>query len=255
VRIVWTKEEKKAMHDCMVSICYDSPNLTAKTLMGQAQEGCIAPDRRVVISDQRVFNYKALVQGARDAAIIGRKHIEEKRKLDAAVPRPEVAPPPVKQPDTIGDLFEKLVEAITDRVLAKLNEKLPAEETITPAELDKTFDRLYPEWKEARSPMDMVRGLTIRPKPRRPTVLIVGLNGAQMEAIRTYKPDIDYTFVGTEQALSMRALQRDHTILMTKFINHSVQGKYRKHPNLHFVNGGVSDLKSMLHMIFQKETV
>ena len=103
--------------------------------------------------------------------------------------------------------------------------------------------------------MDMVRGLTIRPKPRRPTVLIVGLNGAQMEAIKSYKPDIDYTFVGTEQALSMRALQRDHTILMTKFINHSVQGKYRKHPNLHFVNGGVSDLKSTLHVIFQKETV
>jgi len=250
MRIVWTKEEKKAMHDCMVSICYDSPNLTAKTLMGQAQEGCIAPDRRVVISDQRVFNYKALVQSARDAAIIGRKHIEEKRKLDAATPRTP-APAPIKQPDTIGDLFEKLVEAITDRVLAKLNEKLPAEETITPAELDKTFDRLYPQ----PSPTEMLNRLTIRPKPRRPTVLIVGLNGAQMEAIRTYKPDIDYTFVGTEQALSMRALQRDHTILMTKFINHSVQGKYRKHPNLHFVNGGVSDLKSTLHVIFQKETV
>lgn len=254
MRIVWTKEEKKAMHDCMVSICYDSPNLTAKTLMGQAQEGCIAPDRRVVISDQRVFNYKALVQSARDAAIIHRKHIEEKRKQEAAAPRP-AAPAPVKPPDTIGDLFEKLVEAITDRVLAKLHEKPPVEETITPKELDETFDRLYPEWKKAQSPMDMVRGLTIRPKPRRPTVLIVGLNGAQMEAIKSYKPDIDYTFVGTEQALSMRALQRDHTILMTKFINHSVQGKYRKHPNLHFVNGGVSDLKSTLHVIFQKETV
>jgi hypothetical protein len=251
MRIVWTKEEKKAMHDCMTDICYDSPNLTAKTLMGQAQEGCIAPDRRVVINDQRVFNYKALVQSARDKAIIHRKRIEEKRKLDAAEPRPEVTPSPVKQPDTIGDLFEKLVEAITDRVLAKLNEKLPAEETITPKELDETFDRMYPQ----TSPIEMLNRLTIRPKPRRPTVLIVGLNGVQMEAIRTYKPDIDYTFVGTEQALSMRAIQRDHTILMTKFINHSVQGKYRKHPNLHFVNGGVSDLKSMLHMIFQKETV
>jgi hypothetical protein len=253
MRIVWNKEEKKAMQSCMVSICYDSPNLTAKTLMGQAQEGCIAPDRRVVINDQRVFNYKALVQGARDAARIHRKHIEEKCKQEASAPRP-TAPIPV-QLDTIGDLFEKLVEAITDRVLAKLNEKPPVEETITPAKLDETFDRLYPEWKEARSPMDRVRSLTIRPKSRRPTVLIVGLNGAQMEAIRTYKPDVDYTFVGTEQALSMRAVQRDHTILMTKFINHSVQGKYRKHPNLHFVNGGVSDLKSMLHMIFQKETV
>ena len=41
---------------------------------------------------------------------------------------------------------------------------------------------------------------------------------------------------------------------MTKFINHSVQGKYRKHPNLHYVNGGVSDLKTILHGIFRKET-
>lgn len=254
MRIVWTKEEKKAMQSCMVDICYDSPNLSAKSLMAQAQEDCIAPDRRVVINDQRVFNYKALVQSARDAAIIHRRHIEEKRKQESASVRlPE--PAAVKPPDTIGDLFEKLVEAITDRVLAKLNEKPPAVETITPKELDETFDRLYPERKKAQSPMDMVRGLTIRPSPRRPTVLIVGLNGVQMEAIKTYKPDIDYTFVGTEQALSMRTVQRDHTILMTKFINHSVQGKYRKHPNLHFVNGGVSDLKSMLHMIFQKETV
>jgi hypothetical protein len=34
--------------------------------------------------------------------------------------------------------------------------------------------------------------------------------------------------------------------LMTKFINHSVQGKYRHAPNLRFCNGGITDLSIVL---------
>jgi hypothetical protein len=74
-----------------------------------------------------------------------------------------------------------------------------------------------------------------------------------METIKTYKPDLDYTFATAEQAVSHYTFNKDHTILMTKFINHSVQAKYRKHPNLHYCNGGVSELKHMLQVIFHKE--
>jgi len=42
---------------------------------------------------------------------------------------------------------------------------------------------------------------------------------------------------------------RAHTVLMTKFINHSVQDKYRKAPKLHFVNGGMGELGEVLDSI------
>ena len=134
--------------------------------------------------------------------------------------------------------------------------KQPAESPpMTPTDYDKVFDELYPIWKKKPlqpSPMEMLDKLTIR-KPRRPTVLVVGLNGCQMETIKTYTPDLDYSFLAAEAAVSHNTINRDHTILMTKFINHSVQAKYRKHPNLHYCNGGVSELKHMLQVIFHKE--
>jgi hypothetical protein len=40
-----------------------------------------------------------------------------------------------------------------------------------------------------------------------------------------------------------------HTILMTKFINHSVQERYRKAQNLRLCNGGVSELSVILKSI------
>jgi hypothetical protein len=88
---------------------------------------------------------------------------------------------------------------------------------------------------------------------RKRSVLIIGLNGCQMETIRQYRPDLDYTFINSDDAISRYTVHKDHTILMTKFINHSVQNKYRKHPNLHYCNGGVGDLKTLLQGIFSKE--
>jgi hypothetical protein len=173
-------------------------------------------------------------------------------------PKVEPNPPMEHVAPTMGDLFEQLLEAVVDRVIAKMSVK-PVEKTQTLEELSKTFDELYGEWKKAPlqpapNPMEQLSRLTIR-KPKQPTVLVVGLNGCQMETIKNYKPGIDFTFATAEQALSLRTMVKDHTILMTKFINHSVQGKYRKHPNLHYCNGGVSDLKNLLHIVFHKETI
>jgi hypothetical protein len=54
-----------------------------------------------------------------------------------------------------------------------------------------------------------------------------------------------------EEGLTRPQLLRAHTVLMTKFINHSVQGKYRKAPRLHFCNGGVTELRRVLEDIAQ----
>ena len=242
MRIVWTKEEKRALRDCMIDMCYVTPTMSGKALLRDAQEEVIPYERRHVITDQRVFNYKALIAEARKAADDHRA----KTSKPKAVPLPVAPEPPPLKIDTLGNLFELLVDAITDRVLEKL--KASAETPgPTPVAEQQGFGTGW---------LDELEKLSIRRKEtrvKRSTVLVVGLNGCQVDAIKTYKPDLDFTFVTAEQALSHYTFHKDHTILMTKFINHSAQGKYRKHPNLHYCNGGVTDLKHLLKVIFHKE--
>jgi hypothetical protein len=223
----------------MIDLCCFKPDYSNKALLQQAQQEAIPYERRSKITDQKVFTYKKMINEARIEA--------EKHRNKTAIkpkPAPVVVPPPEHVAPTIGDLFEQLVEAITNRVIEKLQP--PAEEPKA-AEPSVVLER---GWLDAHFDK-----LTIRKQPvkKRPTVLIIGLNGCQMETIKTYKPDLDYTFATAEQALSHYTFNKDHTILMTKFINHSVQAKYRKHPNLHYCNGGVSELKHMLQIIFHKE--
>ena len=245
MRIVWTKEEKRALRDCMIDICYVTPTMSNKGLLRHAQEEVIPYERRHIISDQRVFNYKALIAEARKAADDHRNKVNAPppKKIEIVVPvAPE--PPPLKI-DTLGNLFELLVDAITDRVLEKL--KAPAETAEPAPAAEQGFGTGW---------LDELEKLTIRRKEarvKRSTVLVVGLNGCQVDTIKTHRPDLDFTFVTAEQALSHYTFHKDHTILMTKFINHSAQGKYRKHPNLHYCNGGVTDLKHLLKVIFHKE--
>jgi hypothetical protein len=239
-RIVWTNFEKQLLSDSMVHWLMDHPTMTSKQLMSSAQQA-LPMERRLKITDQRVFSYKARINEARIAADKLRK---AKKDVVAAKP-PESAPEPVKKLDTLGEVFELFIDALADRILDKMiaaKQQVELQEMSTPDALDKAFDRLYPLWKKSPA------------KAKLPTALVIGLNGAQMECIKLSRPEVDFTFVSAEQALSHSTLNKDHTFLMTKFINHSVQGKYRKHPNLHYVNGGVSDLKTILHGIFRKET-
>jgi hypothetical protein len=250
MRIVWTKEEKRALRDCMIDICFVTPMMTNKGLLLNAQEEVIPYERRHKISDQKVFAYKALINEARATAEKHRQNTSKPKPV--AVPIPEPTPEPVRKLDTLGEVFELFIDALADRIMAKMAAAKQQVEAPEP-KAEEPSVVLEKGWLDAH-----LEKLTIRAKPTksyRPTVLVVGLNGCQMETIKTFKPDLDYTFVTAEQAVSMHTFNKDHTILMTKFINHSVQAKYRKHPNLHYCNGGVSDLKHMLHVIFHKETV
>lgn len=251
MRIVWTNEEKRALHECMVDLCYSMPGYSSKALLRHAQEDVIPYERRSIISDQRVFNYKTMIASARSKAE------EHRKKAAKSLPTPAVKPlplpePPAKKLDTLGEVFELFIDALADRILAKIEDKQIGR-YVTQDELDKPSVMLEKGWLDAH-----LEKLTIRSKEvkvKRPTSLIVGLNGHQMECVKQSRPEIDFTFVTAEQAVSMSAFNKDHTILMTKFINHSVQTKYRKHPNLHYCNGGISDLKHLLRIIFHKETV
>jgi hypothetical protein len=249
MRIVWTKEEKRALRDCMIDICFVTPMMTNKGLLLNAQEEVIPYERRHKISDQKVFAYKALINEARATAEKHRQNTSKPKPVAAPIPEP--TPEPVRKLDTLGEVFELFIDALADRIMAKM---AAAKQQVEKPEPKEPTEQPILErgWLDAH-----LEKLTIRAKPiksYRPTVLVVGLNGCQMETIKTFKPDLDYTFVTAEQAVSMHTFNKDHTFLMTKFINHSVQGKYRKHPNLHYCNGGVSDLKHLLKVVFHKET-
>jgi hypothetical protein len=236
----------------MVDMCYSKPYIIpSKVLLRSAQEEVIPYERRSIISDQRVFNYKTMIASARAKAEEHRKKAAKLPPVPAVEPLPLPLPePPAKKLDTLGEVFELFIDALADRILAKIEDKQIGR-YVTQDELDKPSVMLEKGWLD-----EHLEKLTIRSKEvkvKRPTSLIVGLNGHQMECVKQSRPEIDFTFVTAEQAVSMSAFNKEHTILMTKFINHSVQTKYRKHPNLHYCNGGISDLKHLLRIIFYKE--
>lgn len=243
-RTVWTRDEKRQVFENAQAICLTNPRITNKALLTEAQQ-ILPMGRRIKVNDQRVFSYKDRLNAARADA--------EQMLRNVSPPATE-EPAPQEEPrriDGIGDLFELLVDAIADRIIQKLQAEPPKPDVI----IEKGFveDR---EPAFGRGWLDELEKLSIRSKQtksRAPSVLVIGLNGCQMETIKTYKPDLNYTFATAEQALSRHVFNCDHTILMTKFINHSVQSKYRKHPNLHYCNGGVSELKTLLHGLFHKE--
>jgi hypothetical protein len=247
-RIVWTNFEKQLVSDSMVHFLVDQPAMTNKQVFASAQQA-LPYERRGKVTDQRVFSHKARINDARATADKLRK---AKKDVVAAKPPEPPASEPARKLDTLGEVFELFIDALADRILDKM---IAAKQQVEQLEKPLTgsisniaanrFDELF------GNPMAALNKLTIKPK-KRPTALVVGLNGTQIECVKRSRPEVDFTFVTAEQALSHNTFHKDHTLLMTKFINHSVQSKYRKHPNMHYCNGGVSELKTLLHGLFAK---
>ena len=83
----------------------------------------------------------------------------------------------------------------------------------------------------------------------RPGVLILGLLPATAHILAQQYPQLDITALDSDHATSREPIRRKHTILMTKFINHVIQDKYRKAPNLHYCNGGQTELRQILESL------
>jgi hypothetical protein len=258
MRIVWNNQEKSNLHDCMVDICYTNSGLPSKQLLRMAQEECIAPDRRLVITDQRVFSYKALIASARDLAAKHRRSMEVASKQAPPPPPPEPPPPApnVERLTTMDDFMWSMAHKIAVELfkLQQLDAQTLGTKEVASQEETTRYEQVPPEIQRQQGfGTSWLKRLDEAVRIRKRSVLIIGLNGCQMETIRQYRPDLDYTFINSDDAISRYTVHKDHTILMTKFINHSVQNKYRKHPNLHYCNGGVGDLKTLLQGIFSKE--
>jgi hypothetical protein len=228
-KIFWTKSERAVINQALIEVLAGNLNFTRREALTRAQ--LVLPfERRRKMTDQVAFHERDVIEAARNAA----------RTVVHSKPEPVKAPELIEM--SLGELFEKLVDEITRRVTIEVRNALAQPSVIV--------ERGYAEDRPAGNAAQRERLLNTKPSnPRKPTALIIGLNGCQMSSVSEKYPDVKFIFMTAEEALGRNKANADHTVLMTKFINHSVQNKYRKVPNLHYCNGGVSDLNTLMHVI------
>jgi hypothetical protein len=213
-KIRWDEQEREAIYKQMVSLLRDNPILRKEELYVAAQS--VLPVER-----RRKPNFSSLYKYADD---IDRARAEAKIRPVEPLPSP---PPTEAAPDLFRTILDQLLEALADKVAERL-------------ELRKEEAKHHP--KHDPQPISAPRIL-------RTGVLVIGLLNQQSQTIINTFPNLEFTCLTPEQALKRELLRRSHTILMTKFINHSVQDRYRKAQNLLLCNGGVSELSALLRNI------
>jgi len=235
-RIVWSLIEKGAVSARLVDVFRQNPNSTRKEALRQAQE-ILHSSRWVVITDQRVFNYKDRIEAAREMAL---EKLRKKPPEAIGIPAPILAPTPAPErretpKGRLADILELLLDVVAESVAARVNRKIL---------------EAIPEAPVAHRPKHDPQPIPHPTGVAKPGVLVIGLLASQAYAvISTWGTRLDLTFMTPEDAVHRPKLVRAHTVLMTKFINHSVQDKYRKAPKLHFVNGGMGELGEVLDSI------
>jgi len=235
-RIVWSHIEKGAVSARLVDVFRQHPNITRKEALRQAQE-ILHSSRWVVITDQRVFNYKDRIEAAREMAL---EKLRKRPPEAIGIPAPILAPTPTpERKETpkarLADILELLLDVVAESVAARVNRKIL---------------EAIPEAPVAHRPKHDPQPIPHPTGVAKPGVLVIGLLASQAYAvISTWGTRLDLTFMTPEDAVHRPKLVRAHTVLMTKFINHSVQDKYRKAPKLHFVNGGMGELGEVLDSI------
>lgn len=247
-RIVWTNAEKDAIFARMELVYRQNPNATRKAALREAQT-VLSASRWIVVTDQRVFNYRDRIEVARQNAMRMLKKTPEKR---IEPPAPMLAPPPVPERNgdpkaNLGAIFEALIDAIADRVVQRLAPP-PQSSTDAPApepQYEPQYDRI-----EARRNVRERENQSLVPLDRRPGVLIVGLLNDQAQSISLeYMDRLSLSYRSTDAAKREPVLRRDHTVLMVKFISHSVHEKYKGVRALYLCNGGMTDLRKYLDSI------
>lgn len=237
-RIRWTPEERAAVQERMVQIYAEGRYTAPENVMLRAQQALPVDRRRKVYSSMLHQSKDWMAQARAQAYVVAR----DRKLTEVAVVAPAVvAPPPSPAELGIPELLEKLVEQLAKRVatevLSGISEQLSA--------LQKTYQNNQPVL-EANPCAPAVQET---PKVRRKRVTIVGLKGQQTTVVEQKYPDIDFKFLTSTDAHGREVSEADCTILMTKFIDHSIYAKYRHVHNMKHCNGGVSDLGTILHTV------
>lgn len=225
-KIFWTKDEQDAIYAEMVRQLAANPLLRKEQVLEAAQL-VLPKERRRKMHSSAVYRWRDMIDKARAAA--------------RAVPTPEPTPAPAAepaqpkpQPDLLRAILEPLLEALADKIVERIELKAAEFGGVQQNHV------LRPKHNPVPPPSERVA---------RTGVLVIGLLNQQAQTIINLFPHLEITCLTPEEALKRDALRRSYTVLMTKFINHSVQDKYRKAPSLLLCNGGVSELSAMLKNI------
>lgn len=238
-RIRWTYEERRLIYNRMVEVYAEGRYSNRENVLRKAQE-VLPAGRRRKIYPTMLSQLKDWMEEARSESYTrarDRKLTEVALQTQAAAV--VTAPPPAEL--GVSELIEKLVDQLTKRVV-----------TDVVAALSEQLSVLQKPYQNNREVVEDNPVIVARPepaKPRRTRVMVIGLKGQQVTVVEQKYPDIDFTFMTATEAQSRAPGEADWTIVMTKFINHSVYSKYRDVPNLRHCNGGVSDLSSIIHTI------
>ncbi len=217
-KIFWSKDEQEAVYNEMVRLFQSNPLLRKEQALETAQT-VLVYERRRKIQYSVVYRYKDLIDRARAEA-----------KKQPTAPPPPVVVPEVK-PDPIGAILNQILDLLADKIIERIG--------VRPTEGGAAVNIRVKHNPEPIS----------APRVERKSVLIIGLLNQQAQTIISSFPHLEFTCLTPEEALKRDQLRRSCTILMTKFINHSVQDKYRKANNLLLCNGGVSELSAILRNI------
>lgn len=231
-RIKWSADERAAIAAELVNVYVDNPYTNGYDAIMRAQRVLPKERQRSSMSKTMPTLYISEIAEAKLAASERRKVI----KALHAVPTPVVDP-------TLGDVFERMIDMIVRRVVAELRKPVPAEPPVAaPPAPTRTNTK---EREQLLAP-------AVKPDPI--NLLIIGLNGRQPDMIEDLedKLGMDFRFLTSEEAATRPFLHRTHTVLMTRFISHAAQDKYRCASKLHYCNGSVSELRNLLIKIAEE---
>jgi len=235
-RIVWTKHERQLVNDRLFELFCIRGDMQRKVALQHAQE-VLAPGRRVVVTDQRVFNYKmALERAQTQAAKFSKRQAEKKPEKAPQAPAPIDVPPPAPKAkeDPSGGLarvLEQLLDAIADRVADRVAERVLLQ---------------LPQATSAKAPAPQPVPEAASGHPR-PGVWLLGVQPQMGREMREkYKGLLDIDYLDSDEAARRAPSQRAHIVMMTRFVSHVVQERWRKYGVLHYCNGGLTALETIL---------
>lgn len=236
-RIHWTDEERRIVYNRMVEIYAEGRSSSRENILIKAQTS-LPLGRRRKVYPAMLANLKSWMESAKAESYT---QARDRKLTEVAVAAKVEAPAP--QPVELGiselleKLFDQLAQRVATEVMSGISEQLSA--------LQKTHQDPRPVIVNQTPP----GGWPQTPKSRRKRITIIGLRGQQMSVIKQKYQDIDFTFLDVDDAVGRIPCEAGWTIMMTKFINHSVYAKYRNAPNMRHCNGGISDLSSIIQSI------
>lgn len=238
-RIVWSRAEREIVNGRLFELYCVKRDLPRKYALSMAQEA-LPIGRRVVITDQRVFNYKmALEQAQTQAVKFSRRAPEGKpeKPPEPAAPISTPAPTPEARRDPAGGLagvLEALLDAIADRVAERVVLQLPQHVPPSPA-----GPSIGAQVFAQRS--DIGSGKA------RPGVWLLGVQSAMGFQLRDkYRDRLDIDYLDSDEAAKRTPSTRAHIVMMTRFVSHSVQERWKKSGRFHHCNGGLTALEGIL---------